>query len=91
MTTETITLAYMQQHTTTAGLRVNCPENRYGDDWRDSADLLVLSGTEAEHVEWARSFLAQKPWCGPFYDKVCRDILDYFGEPLTPDTDVDQD
>lgn len=90
MTTETITLAYMHDHTSTAGLRVPCPENRYGDDWRDSCDLLVLDGTEAEHVAWARETLSRKPWCGPFYSKVAHDVLDYFGEPVTQASD-DQD
>jgi hypothetical protein len=81
----------MGQHTSTAGLRVNCPENRYGDDWRNSDDLYVLDGTEAEHVAWAREMLAQKPWVGPYYSRVCRDILDYFGEPETLETAEDQD
>lgn len=79
-----ITLAFKQNHTVNPGSRVSCPDLKYGEDWQYSHDLLVLTMTEPEWIEWARSFLNRQPYCGSFYHRVSNEILSYFGAERSP-------
>ncbi len=49
-------IAIFGQHCSMAGSICRDPESRYGDDWRDSDDLDVYTGSDAELCAIADEF-----------------------------------
>lgn len=60
------------------------PEDKFGDDWRESADLQVFSGTESELVAQALATLNRKGVRQ--HDFICaREVLEHLDVTATTD------
>lgn len=77
---ETIVI-YAQSHTSSGfPVPASVLERHYGEDWRGSADLLVLEGSRAELLELASAYAAQRSADGGFAARVARSIRGELGE-----------
>jgi accessory colonization factor AcfC len=74
MTPPIIDIAIYAEHSIMAGLVCLDPENKYGDDWKDNADLQIFSGTRSELLATAATLTASP---NTYLRKAGRSITSY--------------